>query len=97
MPLALSAGLGYIRSMIRTEVELSPEQYEQLRRMAEAEKLTVPEEIARLVEAGLPKRGGGAGRTIGEIAGKYPPISASSPGAADEWFAEAILDSKRRG
>lgn len=82
--------------MIRAEVALSPEQYERLRQLAEAEQVSVSEEIERLLAECLLKDSQPRQKTIGEMAGAFSPLPSNAEGGDDQGLADAILESKRR-
>ena len=79
--------------MIRTQIQVSPEQYQQLRDAAHRQNRSVADCIREGIRLFLGRQQGAVTR-LDEISGRFRPIPADDLSPHDRWFAATALDSK---
>jgi len=84
----------YTISMIRTQLQLSEEQYQQLRERAARDHISIAKQIREALSLYFGKSDSTHGKKIGDIAGKFRPLAMDDLKDHDRWLAEAILESK---
>ena len=82
--------------MVRTQIQLSEEDYEKLRRVAARERRSIADCIREGIRWFL-QRAASKGDELASIAGTSLPLDADDVKLHDRWHADAIAESKRRG
>jgi Arc/MetJ-type ribon-helix-helix transcriptional regulator len=84
--------------MVRTQVQLTPEQYDALRSDAERSRRSMAEVIRVALDAYLQKRKSRRD-ALESVIGKYKPLKnwKRGLGQLDVWHTEAIMESKGMG
>jgi predicted transcriptional regulator len=86
--------------MVRTQIQLSEEQYRRLKKNAAALDKPIAEQIREAVDSYLQRQDQTPKRSVSQIAGKFAPKipsenkSENRPKDHDDWFAESIAQRK---
>ena len=81
--------------MIRTQLQLTEEQYKRLRQEAASSHKSMAQQIREAIDLYLQHSIQSKTKKISEVTGKFKPISGKNLKDHDQGFAEAILASKK--
>ena len=79
--------------MVRTQIQLPEQEYEQLRRVAAQQRRSMADCIREGIRLFLGSRGCANGN-LADIAGKFRPLSCDDLKPHDRWNAEGVIPSK---
>jgi Arc/MetJ-type ribon-helix-helix transcriptional regulator len=82
--------------MIRTQIQLPEEEYEELRQIAARQRRSMADCIREGIRLFL-GRCRSPGEALDEIAGRFRPLPTGDLKPHDHWFADAVADSRRPG